>query len=295
MNLKADDEKKSLERAIKDLTTDIEDTKAAIETLTSELAALVQGIKDLDKQVAEATEAREEAHATFVEELASNKAANELLGIAKNRLNKFYNPKLYKAAPKRELTREERISVNNGGTMAPTAPPGGIAGTGVTALAQERPGPAPEMYGEYKKSGEESTGVIAMIDTLKADLAKEMQESEVEEKHDQEEYEEMTADAAEKRKADSASIDEKTGVKADAEAALVAHESEKKAKEGEAMANDKYIHDLHQECDWLISNFDVRKEARAGEVESLKTAKAVLSGADYSLLQSHSSAARLRR
>ena len=65
---------------------------------------------------------------------------------------------------------------------------------------------------------------------MKADLAKEMQESEVEEKHDQEEYEEMTADAAEKRKADSASIDEKTGVKADAEAALVTHESEKKAR-----------------------------------------------------------------
>merc|ERR1740130_2111340 len=142
------------------------------------MAALTQGIVDLDHQVAEATAARKEEHATYVEELAGNKAADELLGIAKNRLNKFYNPKLYKAAPKREMSREERISVNNGGTLAPTAPPGGISGTGVTALAQERPGPAPEMYGDYKKSGEESTGVIAMIDLLKADLAKEMQESE---------------------------------------------------------------------------------------------------------------------
>lgn len=97
-----------------------------------------------------------------------------------------------------------------------------------------------------------------------------------------------------KRTADSNSLSEKTGVKSDAEAALIAHKQEKKAKDAEAMANAKYIHDLHQECDWLVSNFDVRKEARAGEVESLKTAKAVLSGADYSLLQSHSSA-RLRR
>jgi len=290
----SDDEKKALERAISQLDTAIADTEAAIATLTEEIAALEQGIKDLDKQVAEATEARKEAHATYVEELAANKAADELLGIAKNRLNKFYNPKLYKAPPKRELSEEQRISVNMGGTLAPTAPPGGIAGTGVTALAQERPGPAPEMYGAYKKSGEESTGVIAMIDNLKADLAKEMQESETEEKNDQEEYEQMVEDSANKRAADSKSLSEKQGAKADAEAALVQAKQDHKSKTAEAMANAEYIHNLHQECDWLLSNFDVRKEARAGEVESLKTAKAVLSGADYSLLESHS-VRKLRR
>jgi len=285
----SDDEKKALERSISNLEKAIEETKGAIATLTEEIAALEQGIKDLDKQVAEATAQRKDAHATYVEELAANKAADELLGIAKNRLNKFYNPKLYKAPPKRELSEEERITVNMGGSLAPTAPPGGIAGTGVTALAQERPGPAPEMYGDYKKSGEESTGVIAMIDNLKADLAKEMQESEVEEKNDQEEYEQMVEDSAAKRAADSKSLEEKTGAKADAEAALVQANQDHKAKTAEAMANAEYIHNLHQECDWLLSNFDVRREARAGEVESLKTAKAVLSGADYSLLESRSS------
>merc|ERR1719428_2722869 len=51
------------------------------------------------------------------------------------------------------------------------------------------------------------------------------------------------------------------------------------------MAKAEFIKDLHLECDWLISNFQVRKEARAGEIDSLKKAKAVLSGADYSFLQ----------
>jgi septal ring factor EnvC (AmiA/AmiB activator) len=283
----ADDEQKALERAISDLDKNIEDQKASIATLTDEIAALEKGIVDLDKQVAEATETRKEEHATYVEELAANKAASELLGIAKNRLNKFYNPKLYKPAPKRELSEEERITVNMGGTLAATAAPGGIAGTGVTALAQnsERPGPAPEMYGSYKKKGEESTGVIAMIDLLVADLAKEMQESAVEEKNDQADYEKLVEDSAAKRAADSKSLADKQGAKADTEAALVSSESEKKSKTAEAMANARYIHDLHQECDWLLANFDTRKEARAGEVESLKTAKAVLSGADYSLVQ----------
>merc|ERR1711957_292470 len=283
----SEDEQKSLERSISDLETRIEDQNTGIATLTDEIAALEQGIKDLDKQVAEATEARKEAHTTYVSELAGNKAADELLGIAKNRLNKFYNPKLYKAAPKRDLSEEQRITVNMGGTLAATAAPGGIAGTGVTALAQsgDKPAPAPEMYGAYKKSGEESTGVIGMIDLLKADLAKEMQESATEEKNDQADYETMVADSATKRAADSKSLAEKQGAKADTEAALVASKDEKKSKTAEAMANAKYIHDLHQECDWLISNFEVRKEARAGEVDSLQKAKAVLSGADFSLVQ----------
>ena len=49
------------------------------------------------------------------------------------------------------------------------------------------------------------------------------------------------------------------------------------------MATAETLKDLHLECDWLTANFDARKEARAGEVESLKQAKAVLSGADFSL------------
>merc|ERR1719444_134262 len=60
---------------------------------------------------------------------------------------------------------------------------------------------------------------------------------------------------------------------------------EKKSTQMEAMSTAETLKDLHLECDWLISNFEARKSARAGEVDSLKKAKAVLSGAGYSLLQ----------
>merc|ERR1712194_608125 len=56
----------------------------------------------------------------------------------------------------------------------------------------------------------------------------------------------------------------------------------------EKMNTEKLIGSLHGECDWLVKYFDVRKEARVGEVEALSNAKAVLSGADYSLIQSKS-------
>jgi predicted nucleic acid-binding Zn-ribbon protein len=278
-----EDELKTLERKVSDLDKAMDEHRNGIEVVTEEIAALEAGVKALDKEVAEATATRKEEHAEFVETLAANNAAVELLGIAKNRLQKFYNPKLYKPAPKRELSAEDRISVNFGGTAPPTAPPGGIAGTGVTALAQADPGAAPETWGRYEKTGQEATGVITMIDMLVADLDKEIQTSEVDEKNAQEEYEELMKASAAKRASDVKSIADKEGAKADLEANLQKLGEESKSTKAEAMAKGKTLMDLHSECDWLLQNFETRKEARAGEVESLKRAKAVLSGADYSL------------
>merc|ERR1719183_2165249 len=105
----ADDKKKGLQQDLKDLEATIEDSKETIATLTEELKALSDGISALDKDVAESTETRKEEHSDFTELMASDSAAKQLLGMAKNRLNKFYNPKLYKAPPKRELSEAERI------------------------------------------------------------------------------------------------------------------------------------------------------------------------------------------
>merc|ERR1712066_570367 len=91
--------------------------------------------KALDKEVADMTAQRKAEKAAYDDLVASDSAAKELLGIAKNRLNKFYNPKLFKPAAKRELSTEGRIFENMGGEI-PTTTLGGIAGTGVTVLAQ---------------------------------------------------------------------------------------------------------------------------------------------------------------
>merc|ERR1712032_1063136 len=215
-------------------------------------------------------------------------AAKQLLGLAKNRLNQFYNPSLYKPPPKRELSRMDQIVVAEGGTLAPTNPPGGIAGTGVTVLAEVNdhvaPPPAPAAYNSYAKA-RESTGVIAMLDLLKADLDKENTEATATEKNAQEQYEQLMTDSAAKRTTDSTSLTEKAQAKADTSANLESMKQMKTATTADLMATLKVIEGLHAECDWLIKYFDMRKEARTGEIDSLKNARAVLSGADYSLLQ----------
>jgi len=293
---KNEDTKKELDLDVSDLTKAIAETEEAIATFGEEIEALVAGIKALDKSVSEATANRKAENEEYKSTMAANTAAKELIQIAKNRMQKFYNPKMYKAPPKRELSAEDRIYVNNGGTEPPTEAPGGIAGTGVTALVEVRahaqrsgdvaaPPPPPETFGPYTKKGQESSGVLTMMDMLVADLDKEMQEMGVEEKDAQADYESYIADSAEKRATDSKSIEEKESAKAAAEEALNKANLEKKSKSKEAMATAMILKDLHLECDWLVANFETRKQARAGEVDSLKKAKAVLSGADYALLQ----------
>merc|ERR1719240_445570 len=115
---KAEDDLKILETTISDLEKGLEDTKEEIATLTDEIKALHEGIEDLDKMVEEATTNRKEEHEDYVTLMTNNGAAKQLIGIAKNRMNKFYNPSMYKAPPKRELSEEERITLNMGGTLA---------------------------------------------------------------------------------------------------------------------------------------------------------------------------------
>jgi chromosome segregation ATPase len=253
---KAEDDLKVLETTIADLEKSLEESKEQIVTLTDEIAALKKGIEELDKQVEDATVNRREENEDYKNLMASNTAAKELIEMAKNRMNKFYNPKMYKP----EFFMQIRMHVAD----------------------NEAPPPPPETFGAYSKKSEESNGVIAMMDTMVADLDKEMQEAELEEKDAQEDYETMMRDAAEKRVLDSKSITEKEGTKADEEVSIEKETQERHAKMKEAVATVTVIEDLHKDCDFLLKNYDTRKEARTGEIEAMKKAKAVLSGADFS-------------
>jgi len=286
---KADDQRKVLENSIHDSEVAISEMEGAIAQLTDEIAALTAGVKALDKSVAEATELRKEENADFKKLISDDSAAKDLLKFAKNRLNKFYNPKLYKPPPKLELTGEERLTVNLGGTVT-TAAPGGIANTGISAsflqtASDVAPPPPPETFGPYQKKTDTGNGVIAMIDLLIKDLDKEIQEADVNEKHSQQEYEALMSDSAAKRAADSKSITDKDSEKASTEESLQTENDAKADATGEHMNTMKEIASLHGECDWNLKYFEVRKQARADEIESLNNAKAVLNGASYSLIQ----------
>merc|ERR1712032_689366 len=270
----SDDKKKSLEKTISDTNVAIEVAKEAIATLTDEIAELIAGIKALDRMVAEATEQRKEENADYKQLMSDDTAAKELLKLALNRLNQFYNPKLYQPPAKKERSTMNAISEDMAFVQISSHNNGKVA-----------PPPPPETFGAYSKKSEEHGGVVQMIGLLIADLDKEMTEAETTEKDSQADYEALMKDSAEKRAQDSKTLSDKEGDKASTEGELETHKNTLKEASQDLGATLKYIHDLHMECDWLLKYFDVRKEMRASEQDALGKARAVLSGADYSLLQ----------
>eukprot|EP00933_Yihiella_yeosuensis_P078478 TRINITY_DN899_c0_g1_i6.p1 TRINITY_DN899_c0_g1~~TRINITY_DN899_c0_g1_i6.p1 ORF type:complete len:696 (-),score=259.76 TRINITY_DN899_c0_g1_i6:89-2176(-) len=253
-------------KKIKQLGNDVEQGKTGISKIDEEVATLRAGIKELDASVAEASENRKDEHTEYEELIASNSAAVKLIGMAKNRLNEFYNPAL---APD---------------TATTTANPYAFVQVAEDS-SEEGPvevnTPPPTFEGGYNSKGQESNGVMKMMDTLINDLEKEMTVAKVEEKNAQKDYEETVADAKQKRKADTKTVEQRAQARSDLEADLALDKESRKTEKQNLMAARKYVSNLHGECDWLVQNFDLRKQARTEETESMKNAKAVLAGADF--------------
>lgn len=137
--------------------------------------------------------------------------------------------------------------------------------------------------------------VVAMFDAMMADMDKEMTEGKAGEKEAQSDYEVFTQDAKVKRATDRTLLEFKLKVKADSEDVLGEHKTAHSSATDEHTATEQFAMSLHSECDWLMQEFMPRKTAREGEIDSLKKAKDVLNGADFSFLQTSSRNLRLRR
>merc|ERR1719171_1824698 len=106
---KAADEEAAAKTKLAQTDAKLAELTDTIGTLMEEISALETSIEALDKSVADATEQRKEEHAAYVAQMQMNEAAMGLVDKAKNRMQKFYNPTLYKAPPKTENTMEEKI------------------------------------------------------------------------------------------------------------------------------------------------------------------------------------------
>jgi chromosome segregation ATPase len=297
---KAADEKKSTEEKLAALAASIEEMTSTVATITSEIETLQAEIKKLDGAVAEATATRKEEHATFVQMAAENQAATALVEKAKNRLFKVYRPGLYKEEARRELTEEERILVNSGQPDPRDAEEefmnnggrGGIQNTGIVSpisFAQVRvatndgvvPPPPPETFGAYQKKEGKSNGVIALMDMMIKDLKTDHTEAKHAEETAQKDYETLMATSQESREKMAACITSKESSSAEWTEKIENAKTDQ-ASTTEALGKlNELIAGLHAECDFLIANYDTRKEARTNEIEGLKNAKAVLSGASF--------------
>jgi len=238
---KKDREKQDLMARIEDLDGTIKALAEAIETLKAEIA-------EMQVQLKRAGEDREKQNKEFQMTVADQRETQKLLKAALNVLHDFYAKK----APAASLAQKQE----------PVGPP---------------PPPGFEAYKNNAASG----GVIGMIQQIISD-AKAMEAETIRSEEDaQKAYEDFVKGTNNSIEAKSKDIINKSETKAKAETDLI---EAKEAKEGvllelEQLSN--YNAELGQSCNFVLKNFDIRQTARDEEVEALRQAKAILSGAKF--------------
>jgi len=265
---KAADEETAAKEKLAQVEASIAEMTDTVASLGEEIATLQDSIKTLDKTVAEATEQRKEEHEEALAAAQMGQAAVGLVGKAKARMEKFYSPSFLEAqtqqAPGFLQIRAHR------------------ARRDLFGLTEEQDQPeAPETFSGEVKKNEKSAGVIGMMDMIIKDLEMDMKDAEYEEKTAQEDYAKLMSESEATRQQDSKSITDKSATKADLEGKLVTAKTDLASATQELSIVQTGIGDLHGSCDFLLQNYDLRKEARSNEIDALKNAKAMLSGANF--------------
>jgi len=236
-------EKKDREK--EDLIALIEDLELTIKTLTSEIDTLKSEVAEMQVQMKRAGEDREKQNKEFQQTVADQRASQKLLTAALNILKGFYEKKaafLQKQEP-----------------AGPPPPPG---------------------FKDYKKNAA-AGGVMGMIQQIIND-AKAMEAEAIRAEEDaQKAYEDFVKETNASIETKTKEIINKSEEKAKAETDLTQANEDKESVLLELEQLSNYNAELHQSCDFVMKNFEIRQTARDEEIEALKQAKAILSGADF--------------
>jgi len=235
------------EREKQDLIAKIEDLEMTIKQLTEAIETLKAEIAEMQVQLKRAGEDREKQNKEFQMTVADQRATQKLLQAALTVLKGFYDKKAAAAMVQKQ---------------EPVGPP------------------PPAGFKDYKNNAA-AGGVMGMIQQIIND-AKAMEAETIRSEEDaQKAYEDFV-------KATNASIEEKSKdivnkseEKAKAEGDLVQAQEDKEGVMLELEQLSNYNAQLHQSCDFVTKNFEIRQTARDEEIEALRQAKAILSGADF--------------
>merc|ERR1719310_873532 len=254
-------EKKEREKS--DLEAKIEDLKSTIEQLTKEIAALKAAIAEMEVQLKRAGEDREKENKDYQLTVADQRATQELLQEALNVLKGFYDPSF--------------LQLHTGKQPIDTVLTQDMQGM----LVQAPAGPAPPGgFKKYKKNAS-AGGVMGLIQQIINDAKAMEAEAIKDEDEAQKSYEEFVTATNDSIEEAAKSIVNKTEEKAKAENDLVEAQQDLAAVVTNLQELADYKAELHSSCDFVLKNFEVRQTARGEEIEALKEAKAILSGAKF--------------
>jgi len=230
-----------------DAETTIANHEATVARLKDEIAAAQAEIKQTQIDIKQASENRQKENTEYQTTVADQRATQQILAKAMDKLKGFYSKK---------------ASLLQAGRQTPdlvgAAPPG--------------------EFQPYKKKGG-AGGVMGMIENIINESKHVEDESRAAEQEAQSGYEQFMVDSGNAIKALQAEITDKQARVASADGDLVRAKEDLASVAGDLEDLNQYSKELHSECDYITHNFETRQQARTDEVEALDQAKAVLSGA----------------
>jgi len=295
-------------RNIREQSANQDDRTEKLATLAEEIKNTQGEIVALDQLTKDTEKERKSQNAEYSETMSGKTAAKEILNFAKKRLNKFYNPGSHAMetsfaaqphhAPKAaEVDEDSKLEWHEANPVIskdllkvldkrePETQGTMLISTDVTDMTEN----AAEFY-RYR----DSRKVTDMMNQLINEVTNEMAVAKHEEETTQKQYETVVSDSAKKRATYVKALNVKNNAKADHEQAKTLEDEALTGSKAERVANKATMKQFHDECDWMMANFDLRASARSEEADSLKNAKAVLHGADYGALLLQEEASHLQ-
>lgn len=227
-----------------DLEAKIEGLNKAIATLKEEVATAKSNIADTNVAIKKASETRENENAAFQATVADQRATQAILHKALDRLKSFY---------KKE------------GAFIATA-----------AAGKQEP---PVKFNAYKKNAG-SSGVMGLLEQIIEDSKALEAEAVAGEKEAQTSYESFVKESNAVIAQNTEAVTAKSKAISTSEVELEQAKSDLTSTDEEIASLEQYRADLHQQCDFVLKNFNIRQAARLQEIEAIQKAKAILSGAD---------------
>lgn len=241
----AEEKKAELEATISDLTKTIETLAKSIKEKETEVA---QDQAEMKK----ASEIREAQNADFQQMVTDQMITQAILTKALDRMKQVYADNVY--------------ALNQGAPHIQTS------GT------HTDPGNGPAKFDEYEKKPA-GNKIISMIQSVLDDSKKMEEEGRYAETDAQGGYESFMQDSNKSIENNQRSIVNMSETKAKSEQSLQSAKNDFDATMREIEGLYGVKGDLNDSCDYVLKNFDARQDARSAEMEALKEAKAILSGA----------------
>jgi len=229
----------------------------AITKINEAIEDTVKAISDTKKELEEMEKERTEENEAFIQAKEDDQAAIGLLDKAIEALSSYY--------------------ANNKIEMGP------IQGSAKGLLQETDDKAAPPPDAEFKDKGNrkgQSKGIISIITMIKEDLQDEIKNGIKNEVAAQEAYEKQVAAAEaliEDLKAKKTNLEEDLAKQEDAK---LDEENDMKDNKADLKTNEEEKESITEDCDWMIENFQERKEKREVERQGLVKAKEFLAGAN---------------